>query len=220
MNNIVEVLKIIDQLKPNKSVGHDKIGNFIIKKVSEEIVNPLTCIFNLSLSTGIVPDNFNVANAILIYKKDNVVVFSNDQSITATMFLLTAHFWQNWKRVFLLCYCHEIYRVAGVDLNYNWRPVRKKWVSPLLAFCVSGFEVSKGREIFWSNHGSFGPPSYRGQVMGQVGSKIKIGPLLSSNNVAARSKKIYNLWYFLCLEAKILGQFRSEVKWGQILDKL
>ena len=28
----LEIMKIVDQLKPNKSAGHDKIGNFIIKK--------------------------------------------------------------------------------------------------------------------------------------------------------------------------------------------
>ena len=53
----LEIMKIVDQLKPNNSAGHDKISNFIIKKVSDEIVKPLTCIFNLSLSTGIVPEN-------------------------------------------------------------------------------------------------------------------------------------------------------------------
>ena len=34
---------------------------------------------------------------------------------------LTAHNWQNWKRVFLSRYCHEIYRVEAVGLkNYNY----------------------------------------------------------------------------------------------------
>ena len=30
---------------------------------------------------------------------------------------LTAHYWQNWKRVFLSCYFHEIYRVEAVGLK-------------------------------------------------------------------------------------------------------
>ena len=70
----LEIMKIVDQLKPNKRAGHDKIGNFVIKKV---IVRPLTCIFNLSLSTGIVPENLKVAKVIPIYKKDDAAVFSN-----------------------------------------------------------------------------------------------------------------------------------------------
>ena len=33
----------------------------------------------------------------------------------------TAHNWENWKGVFLICYCHEVYRVEAVCLkNYNY----------------------------------------------------------------------------------------------------
>ena len=78
----LEILKIVDQLKPNKSAGHDKIGNLIIKRVSDEIVKPLTCIFNLSLSTGIVPENLKVAKVIPIYKKDDAAVFSNYRPVS------------------------------------------------------------------------------------------------------------------------------------------
>ena len=38
--------------------------------------------------------------------------------------VLTAHYWQNWKNVFLSYYCHEIYRVEAVGLqnyNYSWK---------------------------------------------------------------------------------------------------
>ena len=51
-----DVIKIIDNFNPNKGAGNDNIGNFIVKKVANEIVEPLTRIFNLSISTGIVPD--------------------------------------------------------------------------------------------------------------------------------------------------------------------
>ena len=30
---------------------------------------------------------------------------------------LTAHNWQKWKRVFLICPCHKIYRVEAVGLK-------------------------------------------------------------------------------------------------------
>ena len=60
------VIKIIDKFGPNKGAGNDNIGNFIFKKVAIEIVEPLTRIFNLSISTGIVPDKLKIANAIPI----------------------------------------------------------------------------------------------------------------------------------------------------------
>jgi hypothetical protein len=66
-----EILKIVNTFNQNKSPGHDNIGNFIIKRVIHEIVAPLCTIFNLSLSTGIVPDELKVAKVVPIYKKDS-----------------------------------------------------------------------------------------------------------------------------------------------------
>ena len=40
------------------------------------------------------------------------------------LYCLTAHKWQIWKRVFLSCYCHEIYKIEAVGLknyNYTWK---------------------------------------------------------------------------------------------------
>ena len=84
MKPIVEldILKIVSKFNANKSAGHDNIGNFIIKKVQSEIVKPLTSIFNLSLSTGIVPDKLKIAKVIPIYKKSNVDVFSNYRPVS------------------------------------------------------------------------------------------------------------------------------------------
>ena len=64
-----DIIKIIDKFNPNKSAGHDNVGNNIIKKFGKEIVKPLTNIFNLSLSTGVVPEKLKTAKVIPIYKK-------------------------------------------------------------------------------------------------------------------------------------------------------
>ena len=68
----LEILKLVDQLKPNRSAGHDEIGNFITKKKKKSerwIVKPLTCIYNLSLTTGVVLEKLKVAKVIPIYKR-------------------------------------------------------------------------------------------------------------------------------------------------------
>ena len=72
-----EIIKIMDKFNPNKSAGYDNIGKCIIKKVGEEIANPLANIFNLSLSIGVVPEKLKVAKVIPIYKKSDVEAFSN-----------------------------------------------------------------------------------------------------------------------------------------------
>ena len=77
-----EIIKIVSKFNQNKSPGHDGVGNFIVKKVIYEISGPLTDIFNLSLSTGIVPHQLKVAKVIPIYKKDDADVFSNYRPVS------------------------------------------------------------------------------------------------------------------------------------------
>ena len=55
---------------------------YIIKKVGEEIVKPLTNIFNLSLSTGVVPDKLKTAKVIPIYKKAYSAMFTNYRPVS------------------------------------------------------------------------------------------------------------------------------------------
>ena len=77
-----EILKIIYKFDKNKSAGHDGIGNLIVKGVAKEIVLPSTAIFNLSLSTGKVPDNLKIAKVIPIHKKDDKEIFSNYRPVS------------------------------------------------------------------------------------------------------------------------------------------
>ena len=53
---VTDINDHFDKFSPNKCAGYDSIGNFIVKKVSNEIVEPLTRILNLSISTGVVPE--------------------------------------------------------------------------------------------------------------------------------------------------------------------
>ena len=62
--NIVtkDIIKIVDKFDAKKSAGNDNIGNFIVKRVISEILEPLTSIFNLSISnTGVVPKKLIIA---------------------------------------------------------------------------------------------------------------------------------------------------------------
>ena len=70
MNPIVadEVVKI-SKLNQNKSPGHDGIENLIVKKVASIILKPLADIFNLSVSTGIVPEQLKLARLYPSIKK-------------------------------------------------------------------------------------------------------------------------------------------------------
>ena len=60
--------------------------------------------------------------AILFWKQQ--ALYTQPCTLSAITSHLTAHNWQKWKRVFLTCPCHEIYRVQAVGLkssNYAWK---------------------------------------------------------------------------------------------------
>ena len=78
----MEIIKIISKFNKNKSPGHDDIGNNVLKKISKEIATPLTRIFNLSISSGEVPDSLKIAKVIPIYKKDDPQEFSNYRPVS------------------------------------------------------------------------------------------------------------------------------------------
>ena len=60
----MDIVKIIDKFISNKGAGNNNIGNFIINRVPNEIVKSFTIIFNLSTSTGIVPEKLKVAKVV------------------------------------------------------------------------------------------------------------------------------------------------------------
>ena len=66
-----EIIDIVKQMKNSSSCGHDGISVKFIKNIIHAVAKPLSVIYNLSISTGIVPDSFKVAKVIPVYKKDN-----------------------------------------------------------------------------------------------------------------------------------------------------
>jgi len=63
------VQKLLSNLDPKKSVGPDEISPRILKESSEEISPVLTSIFNQSLSTGEILDDWLIANIFPLHKK-------------------------------------------------------------------------------------------------------------------------------------------------------
>ena len=63
-----EVIKTALSIKSKSSTGHDKLSNKLVKEIIQPIARPLTHIFNLSLSTGVVRDIFKLAKVIPIFK--------------------------------------------------------------------------------------------------------------------------------------------------------
>ena len=81
-----ELINIVSGLKKSKSTSIDNISSIVVKKVIFYITKPLLYIFNLSLSTGIVPTNLKIAKVIPVYKKGDNRNVLNYRSISILPF--------------------------------------------------------------------------------------------------------------------------------------
>jgi len=72
-----EVLKLIANSNNNKSHGPDNFGPTLVKEMTGLIIEPFLFIYNLSFSTGVVPDKLKIAKVIPIYKKGEMCFTSN-----------------------------------------------------------------------------------------------------------------------------------------------
>jgi len=77
-----EVFRIINALNINKSPGPDNISPKIIKSVGDVIAEPLSFVYNLSFSCGVVPDALKISKVIPIYKKGERDIVGNYRPIS------------------------------------------------------------------------------------------------------------------------------------------
>jgi len=77
-----EIANIVNNFKSNKSPGFDDIRPSVVKNIIQTIAQPLADIFNLSLSTGIFPDNMKTAKVVPIFKCDNKRLVNNYRPIS------------------------------------------------------------------------------------------------------------------------------------------
>ena len=75
-------LKVINNLKPKSSTGHDGISTILLKFIAHDILHILTGIINQSLSTGIFPDSLKIAKITPIFKKENPHIADNYRPIS------------------------------------------------------------------------------------------------------------------------------------------
>ena len=80
----------------------------------------------LFVNGNLIHDLLKCEQSILQYWKVNKLLCKIDkhQAYTLFKYLLTAHNWQKWKRVFLTCPCHKIYKDEALGLKsckYTWK---------------------------------------------------------------------------------------------------
>ena len=83
------VLECLSRLKSKKSAGNDKISTSLLKEIMPSILNPIVHLFNLSLKTGYIPEQYKQAKVIPIYKALDKEDFTNYRPISLLYILKT-----------------------------------------------------------------------------------------------------------------------------------
>ena len=76
-----EVTKIISRFK-DSAAGWDDMKPSVIKLIKDVIKGPLTHVCNVSLTTGVFPEELKLANVVPIYKSGETSVFSNYRPVS------------------------------------------------------------------------------------------------------------------------------------------
>ena len=63
-----ELDRLINNLPNKSSCGYDNINNILLKKLSKELLTPLTIIYNTSMTTGVFPSQMKTAVVIPLFK--------------------------------------------------------------------------------------------------------------------------------------------------------
>jgi hypothetical protein len=87
------VLKLLKNLNTSKAAGPDEITARILKETAEEAAPILASLFQQSLDTGILPDDWLLANVTALFKKGSKEIPGNYRpvSLTAIMCKLLEH---------------------------------------------------------------------------------------------------------------------------------
>ena len=63
------ISKLLKDLQPDKAAGPDNIKPIVLKELRQELAPALNVIFQLSLTSGTLPDDWTKARVSPIYKK-------------------------------------------------------------------------------------------------------------------------------------------------------
>ena len=77
-----DILKIIQNLNPNKTHGHDKISIRMLKLCDDSLCRPSELIFKDCLTNGIFPSDWKKGSIVPVHKKDDKQCLNNYRPIS------------------------------------------------------------------------------------------------------------------------------------------
>ena len=77
-----EIIEICRTCRSGSAVGHDNISMNLIKDSIDKIIFPITSIINLSITSGIVPNQLKIARVIPLFKSGEQDIFTNYRPVS------------------------------------------------------------------------------------------------------------------------------------------
>jgi hypothetical protein len=77
-----EITNIVAAFRSNTALGFDKIPMWLLKRSIHLICQPLTCIINISINTGIVPEGLNIARVAPLFQSGENNLITNYRPIS------------------------------------------------------------------------------------------------------------------------------------------
>ena len=77
-----EVIEICKSLKSGTAVGYDNVSVDLVKQCAQLISSPLTHIINISIVSGIVPDEPKISRVIPLFKSGDRSLFTNYRPVS------------------------------------------------------------------------------------------------------------------------------------------
>ena len=82
--SVAGVTKLLKAINPSKACGPDAIPNYILKNCAEHLAPAITDIFQLSINTGQLPNDWKQANISCVFKKGDKHLPSNYRPVSLT----------------------------------------------------------------------------------------------------------------------------------------
>ena len=137
----VEVEKYINNLKPKKSSGLDKIDNIIIKELRDLISEPLSTIYSNSIMEGIFPDKMKTSKVIPLHKSKSKEETNNYRPISLLLTISKILEKAMYHRVYtFLCTTHQLY---ASQYGFRKNHACDQAVGELVAVISKGMEQKK-----------------------------------------------------------------------------
>ena len=118
--NDIEVKKLISNLKVS-AVGWDELSANVLKQCTDDIIHPLTHVFNMSLTHGVFPNELKIAKVIPLYKGDSKCILSNYRPVSVLPVMSKILERLMYNRLLSFINEHKIlYKLPSVCLSYGF----------------------------------------------------------------------------------------------------